>query len=671
MGAIMFADMTGFTAMMQEDEPRARLLRERQRSVLEELIPLHHGTIIQYFGDGTLVLFDSVSDAVRSGIAIQKELQKEPKVRLRIGIHCGDVVRDSEGIYGDPVNVASRIESIAVPGSVLFSEKVFDEVKNQPDIIARPIGRFRFKNVRQPMQIFAAVSEGLVIPTTADGRGKIVRGFPARRFFASRKGQLFSVALLALLMTAILVLKPLFAKSSGLNSIAVLPLENLSGDPAQDYFVSGMHETLITELSKISSLRVISRTSMMQYKNSSKPAPQIAKELGVKVLLQGSVIRENDQVRITVQLVDGSSDKHLWSQEFNRELKSILSLYSDVAQQVAAEIRLKLTSADESRLTPPRPVNPRAYEYYLRGRHSWNQRTLPAYEQAIAYYNLALKQDSNYAPAYAALADAYMLSGEQGGIPQRDALRLSENAITKALELDNKLAEAYVSRAVWELSNRWDWNKSEELLKRAIELNPGHAPAYQIYGRILGFIGRHDEALQHLESAKVLDPLSPVILAYMGQIKIFAGRYTEADQQLRDGLKLHPAHPLLLHNVGELYIAWGRADDAIAPLKKSADSSGSFHYRALLALGYARAGQRSAALKTLQAMLGTSEPASPFNLAIVYMGLGDKERALQLVEQGYREHDVWMKELRAWPWFDELRDDPRYQALIEKMNFPR
>lgn len=675
MAAIMFADMMGYTAMMQEDEARARLLRSRQRKTLDTLIPDHKGTIIQYFGDGTLSLFDSVADAVRCGIAIQLELQKEPSVNLRIGIHSGDVVYDSEGIYGDCVNLASRIESLSVPGAVLFSGKVNDEIKNQRDIKSVSLGKFYLKNVKKPLEVYAAANDGMIIPSPAHITGKLSQeNFSLISLLKKRKVRWMVLVVLAAFLTLTIALfyRSLGKSSTGIDSIAVLPLENLSGNPEQEYFVSGMHEALISELSKISSLKVISRTSTLQYKNTKKTMPKIAKELGVKALIEGSVKREGDIVRITVQLIDGTSDKHLWTDKFDMELRGILSLYNEVAQKIAEEIKIELTPKDKIRLVSTQAVNPRAYEFYLTGRHYWNQRTIFSYKQAIENYKKALEQDSSYAEAHAAMADCYILLGEQGGMPQQEARLLANNSIQKALALNDKLAEAYSSLGVWKLSYEWNWPESEKAFKKAIDLNPGYAITYQWYGRTLGFIGRYDEAIKLLEKAKELDPLSPVIVAYIGQVHIYAKQYNKAEEVLQDALRVHPNHPLILHNIGELYIAQGRFAEAIAPLKQSAEMSVSDHYKAMLGYAYAMANHRVEAQLVLKELLNRSDSGliSGFNVAAVYLALGEKEKSLYQLEKGFEQRDVWMKELKAWPWFDALRNEQRYKDLMRRMNFP-
>ncbi|HEX6847159.1 MAG TPA: tetratricopeptide repeat protein [Chitinophagaceae bacterium] len=672
--AVMFADMVGYTAMMQDDEVRATLLRNRQKQILDSLIPAHKGNILQYFGDGTLSLFDSSANAVRCAIAIQHELQKEPRVKLRIGIHSGDVVYDNEGIYGDCVNIASRIETLSVPGAVLFSEKVHDEIRNQKDIITKSIGKFHLKNVHRPIEVFAASNEGLVIPLPSEIHGKTEETFSFSSLFKKRSFRLIALSLLVLTIIAIVVLSYLPSKqNSAIDSIAVLPLANLSGNQSQQYFVDGMHETLISELSKISALKVISRTSTIQYKDSKKTMKQIAKELNVKALIEGSVIREGDKVLITIQLINGTTDKHIWSKEFNKEVRSILALYSEVAKQIASQIEVTLTPQDTMRLISDRVINPRAYELYLTGRHYWNQRTMQSHKQAIESYKEALKYDANYAAAYAALADCYILLGEQGGIPQKEGSMLADSAIKKAISLNPNLGEVYGSLGRWKLDREWNWTESEKAFLKAIELNPGYSLTYTWYGRMLGFAGRYEEALAQLSKAKELDPLSPVILGYIGQVYIYSKQYKNAEEQLQQALKVHPNHSLILHNLGELYLAQGLYMKAVAPLKKSADVSESAHYLAMLGCAYARANHKAEANEILNNLIRRSEEGlvSAFDIASVYLAVGKKEEALNRLEKGYEQRDGWLKELKAWPWFDSLQNEPRYVELIRKMNFPK
>ncbi len=463
-----------------------------------------------------------------------------------------------------------------------------------------------------------------------------------------------------------------------IESLAVLPLDNLSGDSTQEYFVEGMHEALITELSKISALKVISRTSAMRYKKTDKPMPQIARELDVDALIEGSVAREGDQVRITVQLIHGPTDKHLWADSYQRELRGVLALQSEVARAIAREVKIAVTRAEAKRLAHTQPVNPAAYEAYVLGRHYWNQRTMHGYEQAVEAFRKAVEQDPSYAPAYAGLADTYMSWGEQGGLPQKEARSLAEGALRKALELDESLAQAHAILGQWKLRYEWDWAGAEQAFKRAIELNPGEALAHARYGRFLGYLGRFEEGIRELQRAQELDPLSVPINAFLAQVYLQARRYDETAEQLQRASELNPNHALIRHNLGELYLAQDRFAEAIPELERSVELSGqlsavpSSHYLAILGCAYARANRREDAVKILSELQRRSKQglASSFDIASLHTALGEKERALAWLEQGYQQRDIWLVELKAWPWLDSLLDDPRFQDLLRRMNFP-
>jgi Tfp pilus assembly protein PilF len=435
-----------------------------------------------------------------------------------------------------------------------------------------------------------------------------------------------------------------------------------------------MQEALITELSKISALKVISRTSTLRYRQTEKRMSEVAQELNVDGVIEGSALREGDKVRITVQLVDGRSDRHVWGRTFDREMRGVLALHSEVAREIANQIKVTLTSGEAQRMAVTGAVNPKAYELYVLGRYYWNQRTLERYRQAVESFLESLDQDPNYAPAYTALADAYMWLGEQGGMSQREARHASAGALEKALALDETLPDAHVSMALWKLRFAWDWAAAEREFQRALELNPGSASAHQMYGRSLSFVRRFDDAQRELERARELDPLSIPVNAYLGQVYMFARQYDRADQQLRRTLQIDPNHVLTHHNLGELYLAQGRWPEAVQELERSVAGSAqpSSHYLAMLACGYARAGRKTEAVKILKDLEQRSGKglASAFDVASLYVALSEKERALEWLERGYAQRDYWLVEIRAWPWFDSLRSEPRFQDVLQRMRFP-
>jgi TolB-like protein/Tfp pilus assembly protein PilF len=500
------------------------------------------------------------------------------------------------------------------------------------------------------------------------------RGRPARGVWLAGLAATATVAALVGLNVGGLRERLFGFGASRIDSVAVLPLQNLMGDPAQDYFVEGMHEALITELSRIGALKVISRTSSLRYKATDKPLPQVARELNVNGIIEGSVLREGERVRITVQLIHAPTDHHVWARSFDRELRSVLTLHSEVAQAIAGEVKVTLTPQEQVRLSTARPVDPKAYELYVLGRHQWNQRTISGYEQAIKSLRNALELDPDYAPAHAALGDAYMLLGEMGGLSQNEARSLADTAIRRALELDPALAEAHASAGYWKLRYEWSWGESEAALRRAIQLNPSSAEAHQWYARSLAFAGRFAEAGKQLERARELDPLSSTISAHLGQLYLFARQYDRAAERLQKALELNPHHALVLHNLGELLLAQGRFAEATPVLQKSVELAGESHshYLGILAYAYAGAGRSQDARKVLRELERRTRRglASTFDVACLHVALGDKERALAWLEEGYERRDPWLTELKVWPWLDSLLPDPRFQDLLRRMNFP-
>ena len=462
--------------------------------------------------------------------------------------------------------------------------------------------------------------------------------------------------------------------SSRIESLAVLPLTNLGRDSTQNYFVEGMQEALISELSKIGALKVISRTSTLRYRQADRRLSEIARELNVDGVIEGSVLREGNQVRIIVQLIDGRTDRHLWGETFDRELRGVLALHREVAREIANQLEVTLTPQEEQHLTATRVVDPKAYEFYVLGRHYWNQRTLAGYRQAVQSFLEARGIDSNYAPAYAALADAYMWLGEQGGMTQAEARVASASALDKALTLDETLVDAHVSMALWKMRFDWDWPAAEREFQRALELNPGSAGAHQMYGRSLSFAGRYQDAQRELEMARRLDPLSIPVNAYLGQVYLHARQYDRAGEQLRKALQIDPNHVLTHHNLGELFLAEGRWGEAVQALERSIAGAAepSTHYLAMLGYAYARANRKPEALRILKDLEERSRKglASAFDVASVHVALSQRERALAWLEQGLAQRDYWLVEIQAWPWFDSLRSDPRFQSLLERMRFP-
>jgi adenylate cyclase len=411
LAAILFTDIVGYTALMQENEQKAVALIKHYNAALNRIVDLHNGKVLNYYGDGSLCTFPSVTEALNCAIGLQKELQSEPNVPLRIGLHVGEVFFEDKKALGDGVNVASRIQSLGQANTILFSKEIFDKIRNQPEFKSVSLGLFDFKNVDQPVEVFALANEGLSIPKRETMEGKLKPGL-SKTNKAVRKKIIIAAAIGLLLVTAFFIYSMLFKKTGFTGkekSIAVLPFNNMSSDKENEYFSDGMTEEITTQLSKIADLKVIARTSAMVYKGSKKSIRQIAEELGVASVLEGSVQKIGNDIRITAQLIDAHTQEHIWAEKYDREFKEVFAIQSEVAKEIAYQLNAKLTKEEKKRIEKAPTDNPKAYEYYLQGyqlHEKFFETLKPEYfENSEAFFKKALDLDSNYALALAALAD--------------------------------------------------------------------------------------------------------------------------------------------------------------------------------------------------------------------------------------------------------------------------
>jgi TolB-like protein/DNA-binding winged helix-turn-helix (wHTH) protein len=482
------------------------------------------------------------------------------------------------------------------------------------------------------------------------------------------------VLLVILGICTVWILRPRSPAPPAIRSLAVLPLENLSGDASQDYFSDGMTDELITELGQISELRVISRTSAMTYKGSRKSMPEIARDLNVDVVVEGAVLRSGNQVRITAQLILAAADKHLWAQSYEGDLRDTLKLQKQVARSIAEQIRIQLTPHEQTVLKNVTRVDWEAYEAYLKGRYFWNKRTADGLKEAIYYFNQAIEKDPNYAPAYAGLADSFALAGDwqYGVLPAREAYPKAKAAAAKAVALDSSLGEAHISLAWCLDSFDWAWESAGKEFTRGIELSPGYATGHHWYGWHLATLGRHGKAVAELEKAESLDPLSLIIGADLAEELLIAHRYDEAMKQSRKTMNMDPFFALTHYVLGETLVQRHMYNEAIPELQKAIEvSPGSTAYAANLAYAYAVSGMRAEAVKILNDLKYRSNAAfsNAPEIAVVYVGLDDKDQAMDWLERAYAERfnpGVLMR-----PVFDPLRSDPRFQDLLRRIGLAR
>jgi eukaryotic-like serine/threonine-protein kinase len=458
---------------------------------------------------------------------------------------------------------------------------------------------------------------------------------------------------------------------AAIHSLAVLPLENLSGDPQQQYFADGMTEELTTALSQVSSLRVVSRTSAMRYKGTQKSVPEIARELNVDAVVEGSVEREGDRVRITAQLVQGPTDTHLWAKGYERDFRDSLGLQDEVAQAIVEEIQLKLTPQEQARLARNDVVEPEAHEDYLRGLFHLNLHNGPDERKAIELFQSAIKKDPTYAAAYSALADAYRSLLFNSNAAAADVLPPSEAAARRALELDDELAEAHASLGADLGDYDWNWAASEKEFQAALRLNPNSALAHSYHAHFLRQEGNLEGAIREAQRGVDLDPVSAQYSFILAQPLYEARRYDEAISQLRKTLELEPRFwPAHLY-LGKTLAAQGHFQEAIDELKKAGDFTAEPY--ATIGYVYGRMGRTADARKVLADLQQQSKTGyvAPSNFAKIYIGLGDKDQAFAWLEKAYEQRDFWLTFLQGDPTFDPLRADARFQALVRRIGFPQ
>jgi len=463
------------------------------------------------------------------------------------------------------------------------------------------------------------------------------------------------------------------SRAPAIRSLAVLPLDNLSGDAAQNYFADGMTDELITDLAQISALRVISRTSVMVYKGARKPLPQIARELNVDAVVEGTVLRAGDRVRITAQLIDASTDKHVWSQSYEGDLRDTLALQDRVARAIAEQIRINLTPREEAALKSVRVVHAEAYESYLKARYFWNKRTADGLRVALAYFNQAIEEDPNYAQAYSGLADTYALLGDwqYAVMTPAEAYPKAKAAALKAVELDSSLGEAHNSLAFVLDGFDWDLDSGGKEFRRAIELNPGYATAHHWYAWHLALLGQYDEAIAEMKKAESLDPLSLIINTDLAELLVIAHSNDEAMRQSRKTIEMDPNFAMAHNQLAQAYLQDHKYQEAVLELQKAVQlSGGSPTCTANLARAYALSGRRSEAVKLLSELKGRATPgySHASEVAVIYVSLGDMDEAMNWLEKGYAER--FNPGVLIRPGFDPLRSDPRFQKLAHRVGLP-
>lgn len=635
LAAIMFTDMVGYTALSEQNEAHALQLLEDHRGVIRPFFSKHNGQEIKTIGDGFLVEFASALEAVRCAFNIQETIHElnlarsaEKRFSLRIGVHLGDVIHSKNDVYGDAVNIASRIEALADAGGICITAQVHDHVKNKFEVPLESLGIRSLKNVSEPVEVYK-----MVLPWEK------VQDRPTR------------------LETT---------------RIAVLPFANMSPDPNDSYFADGITEEIISTLSGISGLSVISRTSVMGYKGTTKKVKEIGNELEAGSVLEGSFRKAGNKIRVTTQLITVEKDQHVWSQSYDRNLDDVFAVQTDIAKEVSDALRVRILAPEINRIERKPTENTKAFTLYLRGRYHWNKRGIVDLTKATEYFVQAVEEDPKFALGYSGLADCYEIIAGNWGIERDTNHDKAKVAIAKALELDEDLAEAHATLGLI-LLNDFKFREAEEEFKKAIQLKPSYASAHHWYYNLLRAELRWDEALRRIEKAVELDPFSQIIkLNHASYYYDFKREYVKALELTKKAVELDPdnagPHFVLSETYGRLKMFGDarRETDIGLELRKMPLPTGRKRAEAMLA--YLEDDR-----ERVRRLLGELEPHLGEHLidagwlAGLHFYLGEVEKGFELLEKSYSRKEFFLLFLNVDPFFDRVRADPRYQKLLIRL----
>ncbi len=641
----MFTDIVGYTALGQKDEPLSLALVEETKKLLRPIFVRHNGREVKMIGDAFLVEFANALEAVRCAYDIQRSSREfnismplEKRLKLRVGVHLGDVVESDGDIFGDAVNVASRIESLATEGGVCLTQQVYDQVQNKVELSFVSLGKKTLKNVATPLEVY-----GVVLPWEEKIQVK-EQALDTRR-------------------------------------IAVLPFVSLSPDPQDEFFADGLTEELIDRLCQVRELEVIARTSVMSYKKKEKKAGEIGKELRAGTLIEGSVRKAGNKIRVTAQLINSSTEGHLWSSRYDRNLEDIFAVQTDIAKHVGDALKIRILPKEKRQLEKRPTKSTEAYTHYLKGRQYWNKRGNEDLIKAIEYFTQAIEIDPEYALAYSGMADCYTVLGDQQHIPYREAFPRAKEFALRAAQLDDSSVEAHASLGT-AISNMYDWDGGEREFKRALELNPNYATGHQGYGILLMRTGKLDDSLREALAAQQLDPLSPQITLFCGQVYERMGKYDLAEEQIKKVLHRPPYFSPLFSFFsdpnflpGYLRLAWlylrqGKFDEAESEVIEWLRLSNNHPLgRGYLAVVHAFKGDEEEARKIIDGLnrerVYSYVPNQP--LIIAYLRLGDKEKAVELVQREFEDQANWLPEISFDPTYSSVTSDPRVVEILKKV----
>ena len=666
LAAIMFTDIEGYTAMMHHDEKHALLISEKHRNLLKRFTTKYNGSIIQYYGDGTLTTFRSSVEAIECAISLQREFSEEPVVPVRIGIHVGDVIYRNNDVMGDAVNIASRIESGAIVGSILISDKVHDQIRSHRHIHTKYLDAYEFKNIDGPIPLYAISNEGIAVPEAEDVKGKFKVG--AHDKASRRKYKRITAFLIsALLLLAVTVIYLQFFKTSVSSldkSIAVLPFDNLSTDDDSEIFRDGMTEDILTHLAKLKDLHVISRTSVMKYKDTEKSIPDIAKELGVSFILEGSIRKYGDKVRVTAQLIEATNDEHLWAENYDRTLTDIFKIQTEVSEHIADALELNLSLEEQQGITQIPTDNIEAYKLFLLGRQEADKRNSESIAKSIELYKNAIDLDPNYAEAYAEIANSIFLETYYSRRNTTEATEIANQYLEKAKSLNDNISRIYTVEGLIN-NHTQNFEQAKAAFEKAISLSPNDLTARHQFATYYYYTNQKENQLEQAEIAYKLDPLS-----FATAISYFTAltqnhKFDEAENLIETMTSLGDENDQFLINRSymRLYMAKRDFEKAIPPLQEIIKTEPAY-YR-FLGYSYGKLGDTLKAYQTIDSIKKySSRRFISHRLAVVYAGLQKNDSVFFYLDTARNKTKLFNSH-RLY-YFDYLKNSPNYQMLLDQ-----
>jgi class 3 adenylate cyclase/TolB-like protein/lipoprotein NlpI len=670
LAAIMFTDIVGYTALMGENSAKALDLMRASKDIQKPLVEKHHGKWLKEMGDGVLAQFNSALDAVNCACEIQKQARAKLDGKLRIGIHLGDVIFENDDVFGDGVNVASRLESIANPGGIYISESVWKSIQGQTDIQVADLGEISLKNVAYPIRTYSIQGGGLPKPIFKKSKDAD-QARPGKLIFILAGSIIIVLAWYAYIKIFEQVSKTPNSEIIELvdKSIAVLPFDNESTDPNNLFFANGMVEDIRNNLAQISDLRVISKSSSEKYRETSLTSQEIGRELSINYLIEGTAQKIGNQIKIHAQLISTTNDDHIWQDTYVRDITDIKELFkvqSEIAQIISIQLNAVISPEEKARLETFPTNNLEAHKLYLKGRHFWNNRTKDDLIKSIAYFEQAIAIDSMYALAYAGLADSYLMLSLMRFLPTSEGIPEAKKNVKKALDIDSNLAEAHATLGRIAMVDR-EWSKAENELLKAIELKPNYATGHLYYSLYLNDFSRQKEARHHINIALNLNPLYPIMHDVSSSLYFNEGEYRKALNELENIAELNEHYSPLIWKRIFNYVMLGEDLKAVEQIKKSGlTDSPLVHSVDQIDDLFAKRGIDS----VLRLWVSVEVKKSPWYdydyKANLYALIGEKELALDMLEKALASNELLLG-LNSNAVFDDIRSDPRFIDLLRKM----